>query len=302
MGSQAGTRPIGRQTHGGSRGFTLIELIVVMSVISVLAGILLPVVHTVKRKAELLVSMANQKSMANAVDLFAADHRERYPDSVAKVGFGQLWNWSDPTKLAGSDLRTPAPFRSVSSYLGTYLDKPDTLYCPCSPRRYTYLDEAWDAGDDWDNPETPVFPDVVGGTYCLYWNYVGYLGEDLPLFQGPRGPADGRTTSNVLLTDYLGYDHWRAPGQYISCEPLEKAEVVPETLLLSALWSCKKDPIVDPPQVQLNAAFTDGHVEHFSSQDTIPMRVIKDRATATPYELTEPGPGIYFLPTAAVQP
>ena len=40
---------------------------------------------------------------------------------------------------------------------------------------YKHLQQSWDAGDDWDHPETSPRPDPVFGTYCFYWNYTGYL-------------------------------------------------------------------------------------------------------------------------------
>jgi hypothetical protein len=168
-----------------------------------------------------------------------------------------------------------------------------------NPRTYAYLQEAWAQEDAWDNPDTPVNLDAVGGTYSFYWNYVGYLGEDRPVFRGPRGPADGPRYSKLLISDTLGYDHWRRRYAFMSCERLKGADIVSETSLLSSFWAVDVNTPDDPPPIRLQAGFTDGHVERYSGSDTFPMRVIKDRATLTPYDETEPGPGLFYLPQTA---
>ena len=289
----------GHRLRDGRRAVTLIELVVVLSILSLLGGILFPALYSARIKARSLFGMSNQRHIVGAVSLFATDHDDRYPPSIAKVGFNQAWNWSDPTKLAGSDLRTPGLQRSVSAYLRAYLSKAATLTCPGAPQRYRYLEQAWQAGDDWDNPETPVTPDVVGGTYSLYWNYIGCLGADRRLFNGPAGPVAGRRSSTLLISDYLGYNCWRTPGALGSCEPFHGAEVAPETVLLSAYWHRFVDAN-DLPQILFHAGYVDGHVDTHRSTDVVPLRVIKLRSEGIPYGDDEPGPGIFYVPAGAV--
>jgi len=157
------------------RGFTLIELLVVISVISVLMAILLPSLRKVRRQANAIVAANNQKEIVSATTIFASDNNERYPESVATVGFGNNWNWSDPTKLTGNTHRSPGVHRAMSEYLRSYIPDARTMYCPNAPQRYKYLQQAWDAGDAWDYPDDESFStDPVGGTYCFYWNYTGH--------------------------------------------------------------------------------------------------------------------------------
>lgn len=263
-------------------------------------GILYPVINQVRENARALKGRINQRRVTSSANLFAADHDDQYPGSVAKVGFGTFWNWSDPTKLAGSDLRTPGRYRSVSAYLRPYLAKAESLTCPGIPTPYHYLQTSWDSGDLWDNPETPVEPDSVGGSLCLYWNYVGVTGTQNRLWRGPSGPLGRRGESRLVTSHYLGLNHWRSPDHFISCEKLPQARVVAETLLLSSLWSSPYDPNGPAPSVTLSGAFTDEHVATFPTADLVPMRVIKDRAKSMPYADDEPGPGIIFLPRSAV--
>lgn len=284
--------------HGES-GFTLIELLVVMSIISLLMGIMVPTYNRVRRHTRAMRSMTNQREITSNLNLFASDNDERYPESVATVGTDDYWNWSDPTKLAGTTKRTPSSHRAMSEYLRSYMPDARTLYCPNAPQRYEYLQMAWDAGDDWDFPKDGAFSeDPLGGTYCFYWNYIGYVGGPRVLFRGPRGPADGgRRYSKLLVTDYFGYDHWRSPWSHGSCEPFEGAKITPETWLLSGYWSKEGDP-ESPPNIQMRAGFTDGHVETYTPSDVMPMKVSISADGTTPYP-DGVGPGIFYLPRTA---
>lgn len=281
------------------RGFTLIELLVVISIISLLMGILVPVLSKVRRQVRAMKGMSNQKEIASVLNIFASDNDDRYPASVAVVGDRTSWNWSDPTRLAGAKDHTPAAHRAMSEYLRSYVPDAGTFYCPSAPYRHKYLQQAWDAGDQWDNPDTPVSGDLMGGTYCFYWNYRGYLPERDAVFTGPWGPASGgRRFSKLLVTDYFGYDHWRMEMAYGSCEPFRGAGVTPETSLLSAYWS-RTNPAQSTPEFRLRAAYTDGHVETYSPTDVVPMKVSVTPDGTQPYP-DGMGFGTFFLPTGAL--
>ena len=283
----------------GRRGFTLVELLVVLAIISLLMSIMLPTIGVVRRKARTMVSMSNQRQVTEAVGLYAMDNEDQYPQSVATVGFGDDWNWSDPRKLTGNKRRSPVLHRSMGTYLRSYLSEASTVYCPKAPNKYKYLQDAWDAGDAWDNPETLFPSDPVGGTYCFYWNYVGFIGGSRLVFRGPRNPGSGGRFSKLLMTDYFGYDNWRSPRAYSSCEGFDGAEVTPETWLLSAYWSRVPDPNEGRPEITLNAAYTDGHVESYSSREAVPMKVSVTADGTVPYP-DGVGPGIFFLPREAL--
>jgi hypothetical protein len=272
-----------------------------MSIISLLFGIMLPALGKVRYKARTMLGMNNQRQITSAVNLYALDNDDLYPESVATVGFGDSWNWSDPTKLTGNRKRSPGLHRSLSAYLRPYIPDATTMYCPNAPRKYKYLQQSWDAGDDWDNPETSFPADPVGGTYCFYWNYTGFLGANRTLFRGSRGPASGgRMYSKLLVTDYFGYDHWRSPNAYGSCEPFSGAGVTPETWLLSAYWSRDADTISGLPDIKLQAGYTDGHVEGYTTSEVVPVKVSITSDGSVPYP-DGVGPGIFYVPRSALR-
>lgn len=280
----------------GERGFSLLELLVVVGIIAMLLAILTPAVYKAKRHANRLLTRINQRQIVQAVTVYAVDNNGKFPDSVATVGVSWSWNWSEPTLITGYKARSPRLHRSMSAYLGAYISDVSIMFCPNAPKKYKYLQEAWDAQDDWDNPETGTPKDPLTGNYSFYWNYTGYLEGRTRLFKGPHTSAGARLESKLLVSDYFGYDHVRSLKAYGSCERFRSADITPETHHASSYWSRGEDWVnLQTITIKLQAGFTDGHVEDFSAANVVPMKAIMIRATNTPYP-PGIGPGIYYLP------
>ena len=262
-------------------------------------GILLPVLGKVRRKAKVLRGIGNQRQIVSAVNLYAADNDDCYPESVATITSGGSWHWQDPRMLTACRPRPGQMHRSISKYLHRYIEDAAIMFCPSAPEKYEYLQQSWDAGDDWDNPESSFPYDPVWGTYCFYWNYRGYLGADKAAFAGPRSSAGGRWQSKLLVSDYFGYDHHRSTKAYGSCDKFKRAIITPGTEASSAYWSHKSNGNMGPDalDIKLHAGYMDGHVESFTPSETVPMRVSITADGSVPYPSgIGLGPGIFYLP------
>jgi len=290
-----------RRQHPSMKGLSLIELVVVLSIISVLAAISLPALTKAKHQAGRLKCMRNQREAVSAVTFYSMDNDGWYPPSVATIGTASRWHWEAPTMLTGYNIRAPGLHRAMSEYLGCYINDARTMFCPNAPRKYKYLQDAWDAGDDWNHPETGPIPDPVYGSYCFYWNYMGWLGQARGVFKGPAGTSYDRRRSKLLVTDYFGYDHWRSRGAFGSSERFKRGNITEGTYVSSAYWSCAGSSAGPNPaelKVRLHAGYTDGHVDSFTPGNVAAMWV---SVSADGTVSNTIGPGIFYLPRRALR-
>jgi hypothetical protein len=254
--------------------------------------------------------MDNQREIIIAVISYAADNKGRYPESVATIGTsGEHWNWQEPTMVTSYRSRTARRRRSMSRYLRSYVPDASLMFCPNAPKKYKYWQQAWQAGDDWDNPQTPPAHDPVSGTYCFYWNYIGFLEEQARPFVGPVNMTGEGRQSKLLVSDYFGYGHWRNKfthgdtKAYGSSEKLKWPSVTPGTWVSSAFWSRwagAGDVSLETLDLDLHAGYTDGHVERYAPDDVVTMKVSKTPDGTVPYP-TEPGPGDFYIPKNALK-
>lgn len=294
-----------RSRRVGFRAFTLVEVIVVISIISLLMSISLPIFTRVRQNARWIITMNDQREIVTALNAFAVNNDNSYPDSTATINFGgRKWSWQAPTMMAACEPRPGMLYRSMSSFLRPYIDNADVLFCPSAPRKNEFLQKAWDAGEDWDNPLTNHPFDPFSGVYCFYWNYIGHLGRNQAPFRGPRGTYVGVGESTLLVSCYFGYDYYRSPKAFVSCEKFDNARISTGTEVSSDLWTLGDPDVsidVNSLTIKLHGGYADGHVESYSPSDTVQMDVAGSTDGSQPYNvLPDFGPGVFYIPQKAL--
>ena len=268
-----------------SRAFTLIELLVVIAIIALLLSISVPALNKARIAARKVISQSNLRQTTLASVQYDCDNGRLMP-SVAYIEAGSPRTWLEPTTLINYEF---SGRRSVSAYLGKYIERADSMYCPCAPADYSNMQDAWDASDSWDNPETARIQDPLFGTYSYWWGYKGYLSEKNRIFAGPSR-ADGlRSESKLLASCTFGTTpnpaNWLDFGDYISCEKFAKSGKTPQYSVASQLWNRMNHNGTDRKalEIKLNAAYIDGHVQQFSSADTTTLKVSMNPDGGIPY-------------------
>ncbi|MGJ8725727.1 MAG: type II secretion system protein [Roseibacillus sp.] len=83
-------------------GFTLVELLVVISIIVILAGIATPTAMRALAHAERLEAMTNVRSVKSALDIFASDFQGEYPNDNTAAQIGDLMRDDKPSRKLDS--------------------------------------------------------------------------------------------------------------------------------------------------------------------------------------------------------
>jgi len=80
--SHSGERPA--ELENRARGFTLMEIVIVMTVISILLAVAIPIYMTHVRRAKEVVLKTNLDEMRRAIDKYTVD-KEKAPSSLADL-------------------------------------------------------------------------------------------------------------------------------------------------------------------------------------------------------------------------
>ncbi len=175
-------------------GFTMMDLMVSMAVISVLIALLFPAISRVRESTHKVICASNMRQLGMGVSVYAQDHRERLPGSVflppprSNTASYPSPERMDTVRLDGEEFT--ARRRNLWDGLGLlygleYVGAPNIYYCPSHTGNYLFED----AADKWNQ---------VQGQTEIIANY---------LYRG-TGPDDSRVLYNIdpsaaLVTDSL---------------------------------------------------------------------------------------------------
>ena len=217
--------------RSGCRGFTLVELLVVIGIIAVLVAILLPALNRAREESRRSMCLSNIRQIGMALQMYVSENQGYYPTHS---------NWGNCFGQKGSttiyDVAGYTGFATDSGTIGDrpldhYLQTADVCRCP-------------DDNGDYLNPTVQNCFDCYGTSYLINW-YLNPFGAlhvtgDLANVRPPfRAGMPGDMTIKIVLGDW----NWHA----------NRPITDPRTN-----WHTFKGA-----QRRLNMLFADGHAEFF---------------------------------------
>lgn len=180
-----------RVVRSGRRSaFSLIELLVVISVAVILTGLMLPAMSSVREDARSIICASNQRQLAMAIFMYAREHQDELPYSEPL-----RWDPAAPQELMAAH---HGDGRVEWDSLGLlfqwhYCEQGEVFYCPSHDGEHPF--ERYAAS--WQHPSGPTPPEFLETVYTNF-HYCG----DVEWESGQRRRL---VDSNrlVLITDGL---------------------------------------------------------------------------------------------------
>jgi prepilin-type N-terminal cleavage/methylation domain-containing protein/prepilin-type processing-associated H-X9-DG protein len=123
---------IGNKTNE-KRGFTLIEVLVVITIISILVAVLTPALATAREKARRTQCLNNMRQLGTAQMIYASDRDSWFWYADCEPVAVPLWGWGIPRSEAF------VPYPAIGVYdrnsFSNYVKSSDILFCPSSLRK-----------------------------------------------------------------------------------------------------------------------------------------------------------------------
>lgn len=126
----------------GARAFSMVELLVVLSIVMVLTGLLMPGITKARRSAYRLMCASNLRQIGTALMLRGEDHNGFLPDSHMQ----ELGRFGEMSAINTGEIEYSSHRPSYDG-LGIlwehrYLESGQCLYCPAHRHEHTYDSDA----------------------------------------------------------------------------------------------------------------------------------------------------------------
>lgn len=221
-----------------SRGFTLLELLAVLTVISLLTALLVPALSRGRARAHATVCASNLRQLGMAFQLYLPDNADGFPTSAPQSGLGAqpedwLWWQVAPGQVTMRDPRQG----SVMPYLGQY----DPRYLRCPADRHAEARQVlWKR-----NPGTEQYFYSYSLNAHSDVGMASYISRDRSMIILNKSGRIRNPAGKIMLAEEKGAAN-DGPG---------------DAVIDDGRWQPLGYPLTMRHSGKANVAFADGHVE-----------------------------------------
>jgi prepilin-type N-terminal cleavage/methylation domain-containing protein len=167
------------------RGFTLVELLVVIATIAILAVLLLPALAQTNRRSLRVQCINNLKQIGLSFRVWGDDHGDKYPMAVSTANGGALENVSSLANCTAALPPAGYGLTNVFCVMSNKINTPKFLYCPADLSKTALPSDA---------PYAATGPIATAAT-----NWAGFGLRNLSYFV--MGDAQDRYPKMILTGD-----------------------------------------------------------------------------------------------------
>jgi prepilin-type N-terminal cleavage/methylation domain-containing protein len=222
------------------RGFTLVELLVVIGIIAVLIGILLPALNKAREQAKLTQCLSNLRQLSLGMQLYRQYNRDYYPPKIIIQTFTALnsvYLWAGkgttpPLSYGSTYENATTDLRFINKYIVPGIRKGDEFplcHCPSNDDSYEGYGSSYTGNYFWGGNATKPYWTLLDPTDLSQIRTVKQVqiknsatfivaGENAGI---SKAYLDTANVKNYLRFHYPKFDRWNMMFADGHCAPVD---------------------------------------------------------------------------------